>query len=201
MIYEQFITEIQKYWDLRKKGLKKQANSFLSAFTKYFKENVSERDADAVLFQFCKEYIDETKVPGDHLPRRHLPFQITELLDSYLSRECERDQMPQMRWAYQIFGNTYNPHDPTLDHDFFPILKRAYMHEKCDPQTVKLYFEEQLASLWLGQHHFPESCGITKEEFESIVSVANKILSEKTVEPQLVDEFEYYMKLYQTYFE
>lgn len=102
MIYEQFITEIQKYWDLRKKGLKKQANSFLSAFTKYFKENVSERDADAVLFQFCKEYIDEMKFPGDHLPRRHLPFQITELLDSYLSRECERDQMPQMRWAYQI---------------------------------------------------------------------------------------------------
>ena len=45
MIYEQFITEIQKYWDLRKKGLKKQANSFLSAFTKYFKENVCERDA------------------------------------------------------------------------------------------------------------------------------------------------------------
>ena len=34
MDYEQFITEIKKYWDLRKKGLKKQANSFLFAFTK-----------------------------------------------------------------------------------------------------------------------------------------------------------------------
>ena len=29
MDYEQFITEIKKYWDLRKKGLKKQANSLI----------------------------------------------------------------------------------------------------------------------------------------------------------------------------
>ena len=201
MDYEQFITEIQKYWDLRKKGLKKQANSFLFTFTKSFKENVPDADADAILFQFCREYLDEMKFPGDSLPRRHLPFQLTKLLDNYLCRECEKDQMPQMRWAYQIFGNSYNPHDPMLEHDFYPILKRAYMHEKCDLQTVQLYFREQLDSLWWGQHHFPESCGITEEEFENIVSVANKILSEKSVEPQLVEEFEYYMKLYQIYFE
>lgn len=81
MSYEQFITEIQKYWDLRKKGLKKQANSFLFDFTKYFRENVSDVDADTILFQFCKEYIDEMKFPGDNLPRRHLPFQMTKLLD------------------------------------------------------------------------------------------------------------------------
>ena len=129
MNYEQFITEIQKYWDLRKKGLKKQANSFLFSFTKSFKENVPDADADAVLFRFCREYLDEMKFPGDALPRRHLPFQLTKLLDDYLSRECEKNQMPQMRWAYQIFGNIYNPHDPKLEHDFYPILERAYMHE------------------------------------------------------------------------
>ena len=62
-------------------------------------------------------------------------------------------------------------------------------------------FREQLVSLWWGQHHFPESIRITKEEFENIVGVATKILSEKTVDPQIVEEFEYYMKLYQIYFE
>ena len=129
MDYEQFITEIKKYWDLRKKGLKKQANSFLFTFTKSFKENVPDADADAILFRFCRESLDEMKFPGDALPRRHLPFQLTKLLDNYLCRECEKDQMPQMRWAYQIFGNSYNPHDPMLEHDFYPILKRAYMHE------------------------------------------------------------------------
>lgn len=36
MDYDQFITEIQIYWDMRKKGLKKQANSFLFAFAKQF---------------------------------------------------------------------------------------------------------------------------------------------------------------------
>ena len=77
MDYEQFITEIKKYWDLRKKGLKKQANSFLFSFTKSFKENVSDADADAILFQFCREYLDEMKLPGDDLPRRHLPFRLT----------------------------------------------------------------------------------------------------------------------------
>lgn len=41
MSYEHFITEIQKYWDLRQKGLKKQANKFLFAFTNHFKEHVS----------------------------------------------------------------------------------------------------------------------------------------------------------------
>lgn len=35
-----------------------------------------------------------------------------------------------------------------------------------------------------GQHHFPECCLITKEDFENIVGVAKKILSEKTVDPQ-----------------
>lgn len=66
---------------------------------------IEDIDADAVLFQFCREYLDEMKFPGDSLPRRHLPFQIAELLDSYLGRECEKNKMPQMRWAYQIFGN------------------------------------------------------------------------------------------------
>ena len=33
------------------------------------------------------------------------------------------------------------------------------------------------------------------------MGAAKKILAEKTVEPQLVKEFEYYVRLYQIYFE
>ena len=201
MDYEQFITEIQKYWDLRKKGLKKQANNFLFEFTKHFKEDVSDIDADDILFQFCREYIDEMKFPGDNLPRRHLPFQITELLNSYLNRECGKNKMPQMRWAFQIFGKSYNPHDPKHEHNPYPILERAYTHKECDQQTVNLYFGEQVDFLWWGQHHFPEGCIIAREAFEDTVRTANKILSEKSVDSQLVAEFEYYVKLYHIYFE
>lgn len=124
MSYEQFITEVQKYWDLRQKGLKKQANKFLFAFTNHFKEHVSDSDADLILFQFCREYIDELKFPGDHLPR-----------------------------------------------------------------------------LWWGQHHFPEGCIITQEAFHHTVCTADRILSEKKVDPELVSSFEYYVKLYHIYFD
>lgn len=201
MKYDEFITEIQKYWDLRSKGLKKQANSFLFDFTKRFKNDVSESDADKILFQFCHEYIDELKFPGDNLPRRHIPFQITELLNSYLYRECKKNKMPQMRWAFQIFGKYYNPHDPKRENNPYHILECAYMHEQCDQKTVDLYFNEQVDFLWFGQHHFPEGCIITHEAFENTVQTAKKILSEKSVNPSLVEEFEYYVKLYQIYFD
>lgn len=140
------------------------------------------------------------KFPGDNLPRRHLPFQITELLNSYLNRECEKNKMPQMRWAYQIFGKGFNPHDTQLEHNPYYILECAYAHEECDYQTVQLYFGEQVECLWWGQHHFPEGCLITQKEFNDTVDTARRILSEKSVDLQLVQEFEYYVQLYHIYF-
>lgn len=201
MDYAGFITEMKKYWDLRSRGLKKQANSFLFDFTGRFKKEVPQNAADEILFQFCCEYIDELKFPGDHLPRRHIPFQITELLNSYLNRECRKNKMPQMRWAYELFGECYNPHDPKCEHDTYHILECAYVHEQCDQKTVELYFNQQVNFLWLGQHHFPEGCCITQEAFENTVQTARKILSEKTVPPSLVEELEYYVKLYRIYFD
>lgn len=140
------------------------------------------------------------KFPGDNLPRRHLPFQITELLNSYLNRECEKNKMPQMRWAFQIFGKSYHPHDTQCEHNPYNILERAYTHEECDEQTVQLYFGEQVKILWWGHHHFPDGCCITQETFKDTVDTARKILSEKSVDLQLVAEFEYYVQLYHIYF-
>lgn len=201
MNYAQFITEVQKYWDLRKKGLKKQANRFLFAFTKQFTEEVPTADADAILFQFCKEYLDEMKFPGENAPRRHLPFQMIELLDQYLSRACEAEQMPQMRWAFQIFGRAYPRQDWACAEEPNDILVRAYRHADCDPQTVRFYFEEQINVLFWGQHHFPEACLITQTAFAETVETAKNILAEKTVDARLVEEFTYYVKLYQLYFQ
>lgn len=200
MSYEQFITEIQKYWDLRSRGLKKQANTFLFIFAGNFKTEVPENKAEDILFRFCREYIDEMRFPGENLPRRHLPYQVTELLNSYLIRACEKNKMPQMRWAFQLFGKYYNPHDPECRQNQYHYLERAYAHEQCDQQTVDLYFGEQVNHLRWGQHHFPEGCIITKEDFESTVRTANKILLEKPVNPSLAAEFKYCVKLYHIYF-
>ena len=50
MNYNEFILKINKYWDLRSKGLKKQANSFLYGFVEYFKKNVSVEDEDKIFY-------------------------------------------------------------------------------------------------------------------------------------------------------
>ena len=196
MDYEQFITEIRKYWNLRDRGLKKQANRFLFEFTGRFEADVSRNESDNILFQFCREYIDEGKFPDCNLP-----FQITELLSHYLIQECEKDKMPQMRWAFQIFGRHLNLHAPDCGQNPYNILERAYAHEQCDQQTVNLYFGEQVDCLWWGQHHFPEGCLIEQSEFEETVHTAKRVLAEKHVEPSLVTEFDYYVKLYGIYFE
>ncbi len=140
------------------------------------------------------------KFPGTHLPGRHLPFQITELLNDYLIRESDKNKMPQMRWTFQLFGKYYNPHDPECMNNPQHILEQTYAHAQWDQQTVDLYFNEQINHLWWGQHHFPEMRIITRDAFEHIVGTANKILSEKPVAHSLVTEFEYYVKLYQIYF-
>lgn len=200
MDYNEFITEIKKYWDYRDKGLKKQANSFLFDFTDKFKKEADECNADNILFQFCHEYIDELKFPGENLPRRHIPFQLTQILYSYLTRECTKNKMPQMRWTFQLFGKYYNPHDPKCENNTYHILECAYMHEQCDQETVDLYFNEQVDFLWYGQHHFPYYCLISHDAFEQTINTANKIISEKPVRQELIEEFEYYVKLYEIFF-
>lgn len=201
MNYNEFILKINKYWDLRSKGLKKQANSFLYGFVEYFKKNVSVEDEDKIFYQFCREYLDELKFPGEDLPRRCLPFQIIELLHSYFCRECIKNKMPQLRWAYQIYGNGFNPDNSMYNDGSYNILQKAYIHEECDQQTVDFYFNEQINFLWLGQHHFPEACLITREEFENTVNLIDKIILENPVEPLLVEEFKYYANLYNIYFD
>lgn len=105
-----------------------------------------------------------------------------------------------MRWAYQIFGDYWNPHDPGCKQNPYHILERAYAHVQCDQQTVDLYFGAQIDRLWWGQHHFPDGCLIGRTEFEEIVHTARKVLAEKPVDPSLAAEFGYYVELYHIYF-
>ena len=196
MTYNEFLSGVLKYWELFDKGLKKQANKFLFEFSESFKETVSEENADEVLCRFCREYLDEKKFPV----RRDLPFQLTGLIYDYINRECEREKMPQMRWAFQLFGKHYNPHDPKNENNPYNILEKAYSHPDCDQRTVDLYFNEQVDWLYWGAHHFPEGCIISKESCENTIKTAETILSENTVDPALVEEFEYYKKLYEIYY-
>lgn len=200
MNYDEFLAGIDEYRELFEKGLKKQANKLLFKFAEEFKAGVPQKQADEILFSFCREYFDQKALPSA-LTHDQLPFQLTGLLNEYLNRECSEGKMPQMRWAFQLYGRYYNPHDPKNEHDPFDILKKAYEHPECDQKTVDLYFNEQVEWLYWGAHHFPDDCIITRESYRETVATAENILSEKTVDPALVQEFNYYVRLYELFYE
>lgn len=198
MTYEEFLAGIGEYRALFEKGLKKRANALLFKFAEDFKANVGVAEADGILFRFCREYLDEKSLPFADRP---LPFQLTGLLHEYIARECDKNKMPQLRWAFQLFGRYYNPHDPKNERDPAAILKRAYLHPDCDQKTVDLYFNEQVEWLYWGAHHFPDGCIIARGSYRETVAAAERILSEKTVDPALVGEFRYYVRLYELFYE
>ncbi|MDE6732174.1 MAG: hypothetical protein K2J77_04790 [Oscillospiraceae bacterium] len=202
MTYEEFTAGLGEYSALFEKGLKKQANKLLFAFVEDFQKNVPQDNADELLFRFCREFYDEGKFPDFRIygsPR--LPFQLTGLMHEYLKRECLAEKMPQLRWAYQLGGRYYNPHDPQLEQDPYDVLERAYKHPGCDQKTVELYFESQIADLDFGAHHFPDGCCIAREVYKEDVKTAERILSEHELPPEFAEELEYYKTLYRIYFE
>lgn len=202
MTYEEFCAGIGEYSALWNKGLKKQANKVLAAFATEFRKNVSQDNADDLLFRFCREFYDEGGFPElkEHGCIR-LPYQLIGLLHEYLKRECLAEKMPQMRWAYQLGGWYYNPFDPNLEQDPYDVLKRAYEHTDCDDKTVRLYFENQIYDLDFGAHHFPEGCCIAREAYLEDVKTAEMILAEHTLPPEFAEELEYYKTLYRVFYE
>ena len=204
MTYEEFSAEIGRYKELFDKGLKKQANKQLFEFADKFKREISQENYDDILCRFCRELLDEGKFPEFCIygsPR--LPFQLTGLIFDCLNRECAENKMPQMRWAYQLFGKYYNPHDPQNKCDTYSILERAYIHPDCDQKTVDLYFNAQLNELGFGAHHFPDGCCIEREMYEDCISVCERIIaekSEKQIHEGLVEEYRYYKALYELWY-
>lgn len=200
--YEIWLNGIDLYLSMYEKGLKKQANKYISSFIDEYEHSVSEEDFKKVLWRFCQEICDEDK--HSQLLNRgngNLPYDLGRVVWNYLKNQCESETMPHMRWAFQLFGKHYNPFNPQLELDMFKILKRAYEHRDCDSKTVDLYFNEILEQLYWGAHHFPDACIITREAYEKTVETAEMILAEKQVPQKLVETYMYYCKLYQCFYE
>lgn len=202
MTYEEFCAGIGEYSALWNKGLKKQANKALAAFVEDFQKTVPQDNADEILYRFCREYFDESKLPElKQLGCSRLPYSLMGLVHEYLKRECLADKMPQLRWAYQLGGRYFNPFDPNSEQDTYDIMKRAYEHPDCDRRTILDYFCTQIENLDFGAHHFPEGCCIAREAYEENVKTAERILSEHALPPECSESLEYYKTLYRVYFE
>lgn len=103
--------------------------------------------------------------------------------------------MPHLRWAYQICTRGLRE----LDRN--ELLCRAYRHKRCDARTVELYFYMLLDALDWGAHHFPEGCLIERSYYEQLTREARDVMQKHEISARLNLGFEYFVKLYEYYFE
>ncbi len=190
--------ELCEYLRLYDAGLKKRANEYLKGAVRKFKSEFSEAERDCALGELCREILDESKSELKNLKNRgngELPFELGELVGEYLKRRCIAGEMPHLRWAYQICMRGLH------ELGRGELLRRAYRHERCDERTVELYFCMLLDALDWGAHHFPEGCLIERAYYEQLTSEARDVMQKHKICAQLNLKFEYFVKLYECYFE
>nr|WP_314748402.1 hypothetical protein [uncultured Campylobacter sp.] len=190
--------ELCEYLRLYDAGLKKRANEYLKGAVHKFKSEFSEAERDYALSELCREILDENKSELKNLKNRgngELPFELGELVGEYLKRRCIAGEMPHLRWAYQICMRGL--HELGRDE----LLRRAYRHERCDERTVELYFCMLLDALDWGTHYFPEGCLIERARYEQLIRKARDVREKHEISARLNLEFEYFVKLYECYFE
>ena len=160
-----------------------------------FKSEFSQTQRDRALGELCREILDENKSELKNLKNRgngELPFELGELVGEYLKGRCDAGEMPHLRWAYQICTRGLQ------ELDRHELLRRAYRHERCDARTVELYFCMLLDTLVWSAHHFPEDCLIERACYERLI---RKVREKYEISARLNLEFEYFVKLYECYFE
>ena len=190
--------ELREYLRLYDAGLKKRANEHLKVAVGKFKSEFSEAQRDYALGELCREILDEDQSELKNLKNRgngELPFELGELVGEYLKRRCIAGEMPHLRWAYQICMRGLHELGGN------ELLRRAYRHERCDARTVELYFCMLLDALDWGAHHFPEGCLIERAYYEQLTSEARDVREKHEISARLNLEFEYFVKLYECYFE
>lgn len=163
-----------------------------------FKSEFSQTQRDYALGELCREILDENKSELKNLKSRgngELPFELGELVGECLKGHCDAGEMPHLRWAYQICAHCLRE----LDRN--ELLRRAYRHDHCDARTAELYFCVLLDALDWGAHHFPEGCLIERSYYEQLTSEARDVMQNHKICAQLNLEFEYFVKLYECYFE
>lgn len=168
--YEILLNGLDLYLNMYEKGLKKQANKYISSFIDEFEHSTPKEDLEKFLCRFCQEICDEDK-HSQLLSRGNgsLPYDLGKIVWNYLKNQCEAGTMPHMRWAFQLFGKSYNPFDPQLKLDMFKVLKKH--------MNTKTAIKKQLTSILM--RFWNSYIG------ERIISQMNVSLQERLMKRQL----------------
>ena len=190
--YEDFISGLDYCCELYHKKLRDEAQIFAQQFAKSFQQSMPTEIKDTFLYNLCESLCDG----GDKLKllnRSHgrLPFQLSDLLWEYLKEQCQADKMPHLLCIWKLYR--YEPFA-------FKMLERAFNNAECDNRVVKEYFGTFLSDLDWGSHHFPECMIIEREFYDELIEKCHNVLTTRDVVLDQVDELNYYIKLYNSYF-
>lgn len=194
MTYTEFSHKLNNYIYLYKSGLKKRANSEISAFVNELKE-LESKERDSLLNRFLFDCCDGGK--WNSLMARGngcLPYALNEYIFLWITPRCDEKKMPECRWYYEIYVNHEKGYLYALKY-----LEYAFSSNECDQKTIDLLFDYYLEILKWGAHHFPEGCIIKKETINNCFCKCEEILKNKHVSAWLVEKMNYYKTLYECY--
>lgn len=190
MEYAYFHNQFEEYARMRNLGLKKQANAVLDELAEQLRALHSDAERDALLLPFCQEVCSSETLREELLGGRHrLPFQLESLAEESMRRKCDQGEMPWLRWYYELFR--YRPDTPA-----YAMLARALDSPSCDQRTVDLRFDNLIEDLWYGNHHFPEGCTLSTQEYHELVAEGNEMLRKNSVDEKRRSAFSYHKALY-----
>jgi len=192
--YYEFDDAMGHYYDLYEKGLKKQANKYIENVSVEI-EAMDELEKERIFHSFLGELCDGHKY--DYLKKRgngQIPFALKQNIRNWLYKRCMADQMPELRWFYELFRNEA----ADVNHAF-DFLEKAYKSRECDAKTVNLLFDSYIDILGWGAHHFPDGCIIDNVTRDDAFEQCRKIMKEKSVDEKLQAQLKYYEILYFCY--
>lgn len=161
-----FSQYLDEYGELWHRGLKKQANSVMKELVDRLEKLPTDEERDALIIPFCQEFFAR-KAQGESPLGHHgrLPYGLEQLVEKTVSRQCDRQGMPWLRWYFELFrGN------PTFSEQALARLRQALACKDVDQESINLYFDELLKWLWFGRHHFPEGCIYPTEEYHDLIN-------------------------------
>lgn len=179
------------YYELWEKGLKKQANKSIRETMLYF-DSLDEQQKKSICYRYCTAVCEQeeyTNLFSRMFHHTDIPYEIMRRIAKVLKEDCDSNYMPQIRWYYELFDNDDN------------IIKKAYIHQKCDDRTIQLYFTSLLTKLDWGAHHFPEGSLISLDKYNEVVNNCEILLCKHKIDKPLIEDFNYYKTLYAMWWE
>ena len=194
MQYCEFHEAIQKYAALYENGMKADANKWLTSVVNSL-DTLPPQEFESVLSRFSEELFETTEY--EFLLKRgnsQIPFQLKKPVMKYLEPCCEKKQMPQLRWFWQLFNNDFQYGEKACG-----FLLDAYRSPDCDIKTLELVFRHNVEILNYGAHEMPIGLLISKEEYEQLSGQCEDIMTKTDISDSLITRYKELLLQYEQY--